>query len=434
MSRTSSRACPFPRRTPERQGFTLVELMVAISGGLMVSVVVFVLARDATRFYQRESRIGDATLGTVIGFERLRADIARAGFLSTPNIRSDPLFCGGLAAALRQPGQLTRLASVRIISDDPNVADNPMLQDSENLITPDALVLAGNYQSADQFPMWGVARNSGQPPVVFLQTRIGPLARMGYFGPDLDDVAEQQNLLDSLFPPRRALRIVDEAGRVQFALIDGADPGSGNAPPSIRLNPLSVLSFRGAAASDCGVKDQELGVVNVVNIIRYDLSDLSGTTGGYAPLFTGPGQSPFNANRLELVRAELFADTQVGVDTPDPATVEVLVEHAVDLQFGITLAGTTFTTLRTLAPGNAGIGAAAGDTSTTATSTPQRIRAIRVRLSARSTVPDREADVDPESVAPGLYRIKVGDGEQPFARVRTLQADVALLNQAGVRW
>ena len=102
---------PSPPDLRSRAGFTLVELMVAISGGLLISVVVFALARDATRFYQRESRVGDATLGVIIGFERLRADIARAGFLSTPNIQDDPLFCGGPAALSRQPGELGRLAS-----------------------------------------------------------------------------------------------------------------------------------------------------------------------------------------------------------------------------------------------------------------------------------------------------------------------------------
>ena len=40
-------------------GFTLVELMVAMTGGLFLSIVVFALSRDASRFYQRESRIAN---------------------------------------------------------------------------------------------------------------------------------------------------------------------------------------------------------------------------------------------------------------------------------------------------------------------------------------------------------------------------------------
>ena len=44
-------------------GFTLVELMVALTGGLFVSLAVFALARDSGRFYQREARIANATIG-----------------------------------------------------------------------------------------------------------------------------------------------------------------------------------------------------------------------------------------------------------------------------------------------------------------------------------------------------------------------------------
>ena len=41
----------------------------------------------------------------------------------------------------------------------------------------------------------------------------------------------------------------------------------------------------------------------------------------------------------------------------------------------------------------------------------------------------------PTGVAPGLYRVGLGAGATaPFARVRTLQADVSLPNQLGVLW
>jgi hypothetical protein len=58
---------------------------------------------------------------------------------------------------------------------------------------------------------------------------------------------------------------------------------------------------------------------------------------------------------------------------------------------------------------------------------PQRVRAVRVRLSVRS----READRD-VGLPNGLYRFKLPDGA--WARVRTFQADIALPNQLDVRW
>ena len=71
----------------------MVELMVALMGGLFISLAVFALARDSGRFYQSEVRIANATVGGLLGFERLRTDIARAGLMSSPNINHDPAVC-----------------------------------------------------------------------------------------------------------------------------------------------------------------------------------------------------------------------------------------------------------------------------------------------------------------------------------------------------
>ena len=202
---------PSPARIRPSQrfcrGFTLIELMVAIAGGLAISVAVFALARDATRFYQRESKVGDATLGVLVGFERLRADLARAGFLSSPNLRADPKYCGNWNAL--GSTELGRLASVRIIQDDPALANDAVFQNNKR--TPDAIVLAGNYQSAEQYPMWGVQGCGTAGQQVFLQPGIGPLARLGYL-----TSADQLALLTSLFPRGRALRIADEARAARY--------------------------------------------------------------------------------------------------------------------------------------------------------------------------------------------------------------------------
>ena len=55
-----------PRKS-QQTGFTLVELMVAITGGLFMSIVVFALARQGTRFYQQEIRAANASDPARIG-------------------------------------------------------------------------------------------------------------------------------------------------------------------------------------------------------------------------------------------------------------------------------------------------------------------------------------------------------------------------------
>ena len=62
------------RRRGHRRGFTLVELMVAVTGGLFVSLAVFAISRQTGRFYTRETRVTDATLASMVGFERIKAE------------------------------------------------------------------------------------------------------------------------------------------------------------------------------------------------------------------------------------------------------------------------------------------------------------------------------------------------------------------------
>jgi type II secretory pathway pseudopilin PulG len=420
------------RQRPEtRRGFTLVELMVAITGGLFVSVVVFALARDGARFYQREARAADATMAAIVGFERLRADISRAGFLATPNVRWDPRVCpaGGPVGNPGWPQALQRLAAVRVLQNEsPGSAVI-----SANGLSPDAIVLAGSYAASEQFPVWNI-QNDGASFVVFLQWQTGPLGRLGYASSP-----NQETLLQSLFPPGRALRIQDQAGEIQFATITSV---SAQTTPQIVLAPQPPLTFRQTAGATCGLKGNVTGaLVNVVNFVRYDLRNLAtgshfGTNPSYTALYGG--ENPNDASRTELVRVEL--DTN---GAPIAGTEELVAEQAVDLKLGITVANTilngTDPALQTFVPGHNQIPSWAGDLMTTAAAQnqgPHRVRAVRVRLSVRSQEADRDAPILPgPTVAPGLYRIGLGPaGDAPYARVRTIQTDLALHNQMGVSW
>ena len=89
--------------------------------------------------------------------------------------------------------------------------------------------------------------------------------------------------------------------------------------------------------------------------------------------------------------------------------------------------------LKSLAIDDANIPAWAGDieTEVAAGQGPHRVRGLRVRLAIRSQDPDR--DTNPNTTA--LYRIGLGpSASAPFARVRTLQAEIGMHNQMQVLW
>src|SRR5579862_9908368 len=78
-------------RRSRARAFTLIELTVALVAGLLVAMAVATLSHEATATFNEEVRISaaEATLRTAA--DRLRADLQRASYMSTPNIEMDPL-------------------------------------------------------------------------------------------------------------------------------------------------------------------------------------------------------------------------------------------------------------------------------------------------------------------------------------------------------
>jgi hypothetical protein len=112
--------------------------------------------------------------------------------------------------------------------------------------------------------------------------------------------------------------------------------------------------------------------------------------------------------------------------------LELITEYAVDLRFRLTVAPSQRNQLQYITQAN--IAPWAGDpTIMNPNAGPQMIRSVHAWLSVRS----READRDSTVANPGgpLFRIGLGSGATaPFARVRTVQARIALHNQMGATW
>lgn len=400
------------------RAFTLIELMVAMVGGMFVSIAVFTLAKHSSAFSLRQARIADATLQSVVGFERMKADIARAGFLSTPNLRRDPNLCGNPADPL-YPAWLGRLASVFI---EPIPPLQLSTEASRNGLTPNHIVLSGSYASPDQFVARAIVQ--GNPTQVFLVPDSLGMANIGY--PD-NPVA---NTLARVFGAGRALRVVDDAGGVQFGTIAAV---TGGANPSITLAAAPPLQFRSGSAGQCGVRGHGKNVVNVVNIVNYDIRSLDDAAVHPTFVHMFRGGPTYEATRRELIREELDV-----TGTPIAGTLELIAEYAVDLGFSIFIADSVTNPLSRLDGGDV-TNFAGNPTVLAAGAGPQLIRAVHAWLSVRSQEADRTTDLSLVTTAPGpnLLRISVNpdDGTRPpFARLRTVQSTIPLNNQARITW
>ena len=241
--------------------------MVALSGGLFLSIMVFALSRDTSRFYQRENRLAGAVMAGMSGFERLKADIGRAGYLASPNIMRDPLVA--TRPQLGWPVQLANMAGLRINPDTPATnASNVALVAAG--LTPDEIVLAGSYSVTDRF-----AVSSTQSANSFtLSTNMGAMARLGYLKPGLT-AADQTAILAQVFRPGRVIRRVDDTGLASFGVISTV---SGGPTPTITLTNASIARSGFTTIALGGFESASLSGGAGLNII-----DASGFAGSSPP-------------------------------------------------------------------------------------------------------------------------------------------------------
>ncbi|WP_437769096.1 prepilin-type N-terminal cleavage/methylation domain-containing protein [Sorangium sp. So ce281] len=451
---TTSRRTTRPRaRASGQRGFTLVELLVAMAAGLVVSLAAFLLSKNATRFFQNEARASASHLAATIGLNRLTADLQRAAYLSSPNILQDPEVCQVPAS----PVGLARLAGISILGRGSELAHGAELNQSiANGLHPDSIIIGGSLNSTELFEFRKISDESGDW-VVELNPNSSAVQRT---------LAREQGggqSLTQIFAPRRFLRIMVR-GQEKF-LYGVIDQVNVVGDPPIQISILlkadpGLPTLVGLA--DCGVtpggSTGDGGWVNAVSRVRYDIRSAAGTA--YGPLVAPVTPALTGDNgRTELVRVELDEN-----DEELPGTLELIAEYAVDLKFGISVAqestvpGVTnpqITRYPIMATDNALVYSTAAALDAGPPGTPQRVRSVQVRLSTRTRAPDRDValtfpgssdGMGPDGrrfrfLIPGvvagadMYMDTAPSGSPPvYARMRTLYADIALPNQAYVPW
>jgi prepilin-type N-terminal cleavage/methylation domain-containing protein len=405
--RTSRRFAP---TSPGRaRGFTLLELIIAMTAGLFVSIAAYAMARQGSRFFQQEARIANAQYSLTLGIDRLRADLSRAGFLSSPDITVDPRVCGDRTTWASDLTNLSTLAAVRLFQRGSLAG-----QDGANGLYPDRIVLSGSYATAEMFPVRTVEQVTNKY-AVYLQVREGAMTRAA--GGQMNATA-----LGDIFKAGRGMRILD-GGRTVFGVIDSFSVTGG--VPIVMLTADAPLPFKRTAAAKCGIGGLCIGCqASVINWIVYELRDMHSNPGNYAPLFDpATATAPGDATRLELVRYE--EDAKGGEVA---GTLELISEYAVDLKFAFTVADGIAN------PVKADVARFDFDNGQNAGAQPGTIRSVHFRVAVRSREADRDEAIPLDGGNPygNLYRYSIpGVG---FARVRTVTADVELLNLSEFTW
>ena len=400
------------RARARSRGFTLVELMMATTAGLIVSAAAFLLAKNASAVFQEETRITGAQLSASLGLQRLATDLGRAGFLSTPNIQNDPFVC-------KETGSWTPLiAGLQAVSIEEQgslTAHGPDLTQSlTNGFRPDRIRIAASFDSAEQLPVRTI--EGGGTKTIYLQTQVPQLQRVCQG----ETLANCKPRLDSIFKQDRILRILTGSGHQVFALVDSVAVAGGEL--AIKLQPAPTVPTVEQNPMGISVNCRDNCWVNAISVVQYELQALDADP-SYGPLVAPiAAAATGDDGRTELTRVELDKN---GLPLPD--TLELVAEFAVDLKFGITFidaATSTVTDVPIPNPPNSLI----------YNTPPERIRSVHVRLSTRARAPDRPADL---AAGPDGRRHRFGipvGGKTVFARMRTLYSEVALQNVVKGLW
>jgi hypothetical protein len=436
-------------------GFTLIELTVSLLAGLIVAIGIMGLSRDATHTFHEEMRgsVAEANLRTAV--DRLRADLARAGYMSTGNVYSDPMIAKlpGVANPITNPGLagLARLTSIML--DEGDTTGTPTPLSAINGVAPDAIEIGGNMTTTDQYEVSLIQPGgAGGCQTIFLNATSPSMFRILGLG------AAGATELNNIFQPTPdgtgsfIVRLVDKTGHTQFlATCPGVAPtgiGAGGAP-FILVNALTPVQLAAATGTVGGLNGYGSGAqVNPVQIVRWELLPATSEPAQYqnSPLGGQPlTPTVVDPTKYDLVRS--FVDAVTG--KPIPATVEVVAEYAVDLSFAFSVDQGISNLQPNIVTFPFGMAAGTGSSLWAQNITivppvgqvgPEKIRSVRVRLATRASEPDRTLTVAvPNSTGGFMYRYCVlpggcptpnTAGVQQFARARTVTAEVSLPNQS----
>jgi len=482
----SSSGSPRAARRRQQAGFTMIELTVALVAGLIVAMGIVGLSREATNTFNEEARTTAAEAGLRIAIERLRADVQRAGYMSTGNILVDPGVAhvpgslpglgnapayrpvaaapAGAAGAVGMFG-LQNLASLYWLDNGSAVNNIGLSATQSPALTPDLIQIAGNMTTSEQFDVQMVAANNaacaaGGTRITLYPNSAAMLRTLGGAVTAANSSALGV-VLQNIFAPDAGgssylLRLVDKTGHAQFLatcptaganLAAGIDASlnpyvtvdGGNTPVLYATAGANNISTVGGVSGFCAGC-----MVNPVQIVQWEITNSSGggtdteptpnINIGYLPLM-----KTADTDKYDLMRSFLNAQGNIVA-----ATSEVVAEYAVDLSFaftgdnGTSLAPAATTSVTSCAFEQGACNAAWAQQAYAAVEPqgPQRIRSVRARLTTRAALPDRSA---PIAITPPqygtqtfTYRYSLPAGVYPppftYARARTVSTEVALPN------
>ena len=400
--------------TGQQAGFSLVELMIALTIGGFIIGSVYAIGAGSTRHFATQQRVSSLQGRLRLAMNQVKHDLLRAGYLAPPHARAAGQVCEGVVpAAFDNCGTVGCLAGVaRFVNDTtpPNLNAMPMGT------TTDTIRLYGNYAAAAEYP--GVDVDASSPNTIFVNPTWHDFQhdftewRAGGGGP-VDPGA-----VNFVFLPGRMVRLRFAGNQYHYATIVAVAPIGG---PGDRL----AITIDPPVRNTC-VPLLNNGWIAPVSLIQYNVVDSVSPPAMAVQFKTGPA--------AELRRTELNPrDGTVLMVGGTPASSRIIGEYVTDFNLWFLLNTTPGRdTFDTVALG------AWQDAVPAINNQPETIRAVRVSLSMRTPEPEDGFPVinPPFGSYQSLPACPAGGGNcsNGAARVRTSTAEIMLHNVAAGRY
>lgn len=439
------------------RGFTLVELMVSLVAGLIITTAVVGIARAATTTFYEAARMSSTEAAARAVSERLRQDLSRTSYMSTGNIAlsrdGQPAVAYNQKIAVLDPKTassgsrypaLNNLQGLHIVVGGsgnfaiPNAGTaGPNALASNNGLNPDAVFIGGNFTTDDSYvgsyvPAPGSC--GGSQSITLNPAADSATNRL--LSPT-DKLAAIRAAFQPVPGHPMAVRILDENNCQNYAVLTGVDYVGSNAVICLNADPGGNPAALGYVGGTCGqpTGPGHLVTINPVQVVRWYVgpntdATLNPPTGGEAA-----------GNKFNLYRDMMDASSP---PAPMVETAQVVAEYAVDLKFGITaLDSANHMQVYDMDSEAGGGGGPIEQYTQNASGTlfgqpgPQRVRSVRYRVATRTALADRDSYL---GGAPPPYMTRyciqnvTAANCKSFARVRTLVSEVTLLNQLGMTY
>jgi prepilin-type N-terminal cleavage/methylation domain-containing protein len=387
------------RRRARQQGFTLLELMVALAIGTLVVGTVYTLGGASSRAFQEQQRISQLQLATRLAIDRIRRDVALAGFGGLPDSNQ-----ARTAGGTPFPGRIIGLQVFNNDLEGHNAVYAMTGASAAGTLDTDRIRIIGNLVTADSYRIQNTAGASGN--AILLQNDWQSFRRS--FATDGTGTTFDTDLFAEVFAVGSYVHILHPQGYHFVTQITTASLDSSGRTPRLGISPPLPSSGQGSFALCVGCTISPLLAVDYL---------------------IAPAPVAFQPRDVEVTGANTVLLRRV----VDPFTNAVISQQVV-LEYAVELSASVAVNMS--APGSAPNIQWLARGAPIPGGLPGRIRGARVTLSART----QEVDTAFEGPVRGPPSVGAPAGPltgfQPFtdrigmSRVRTSMAEIMLPNFA----